>query len=88
MKRLLAFFDHRDRTEPCPHMVGFLNQAADGSSHGFARWYAVAHALRCKPCGRFLHSLENLVNRLHTVKEEPDADVLKRLSEGSWRSGE
>lgn len=83
----MSLFHRNHGTEPCPHMVSLLNRAADGSSRGWARWYALAHAARCKPCHRFLENLEALVQNLREMKDvEPNAATIDRLANGAWRN--
>jgi hypothetical protein len=65
---------------PCKHMVGLLNGTADGSLRGFRRLYALAHAARCGPCGRFLEGIEGMILKLRASKgDEPSAEALERL---------
>ncbi len=65
---------------PCKHMEKLLQQAADGSSRGVSRWYALAHAARCGPCRRFLESLRGMISRLRGGRDaDPPKDVLERL---------
>ncbi len=61
---------HSTEGPPCRHMEGFLNQAADGSSSGWRRWYALAHAARCVRCADYLKRLEETVNRLRASKTQ------------------
>lgn len=73
---------HNQPGPPCKHMKGLLNGAADGTAHGLALWYARNHASRCSRCGRYLETLETMVETLHDEAEAPlDPEVTARLSE-------
>lgn len=80
---------HDEDGPPCRHMEGLLQQAADGSSKGFRRWYALSHAAKCSRCGKFLARLEETLGRLRGIKkEEPKPEVISRLAAGAWRNEE
>lgn len=66
---------------PCKHMESFLNRAADGTAGKFARWYALAHAIRCQRCMKYLDALQAMVARLRQERDkEIPRDVLQRLT--------
>ncbi|MDX2066720.1 MAG: hypothetical protein SFX74_13370 [Fimbriimonadaceae bacterium] len=69
---------------PCRHMESLLQSAADGSSRGWRRWYALAHAARCKGCGNFLQRLRLTLRYLATARKEPSDAVRQRLINGRW----
>lgn len=73
-------------TEPCRHMENFLQHEADGTARGLAKWYAVAHAARCTPCGSFLKALRRNIGLLREARtRETDQAAIKRLEQGDWR---
>jgi predicted anti-sigma-YlaC factor YlaD len=74
-----------DEGPPCRHMETFLQCAADGSAGPVVRWYANAHAARCKNCQQFLNRLVELREKLATEAAPPEEDVLERLAAGDWR---
>ena len=66
---------------PCGFMERFLQARADGTAGPFARWYALAHALRCTRCRKYLQAMEALLARLRREREvAPPTDVHARLS--------
>lgn len=68
-------------SQPCHHMVGFLNRASDGSARGLGAWYAAAHAARCGPCRRFLEQLIQNRRQLRESREsQVDQEAIQRLS--------
>lgn len=74
---------HRDdgSSEPCRHMEGLLNKAADGTAKPFALWYTLAHVARCPKCRRFFESLKTMLLGLRRAQErEPEPEVLERLA--------
>ena len=67
---------------PCRQMEGFLNRKAEGTAGRFARWYALAHALRCSRCRKYLQALEVMIERLSQEREQRiPADVESRLTQ-------
>ncbi len=73
-------------TEPCRHMENFLQHEADGTASGLAKWYAVAHAARCAPCGSFLKTLRMNIGLLRAARSrDTDQDAIARLEHGEWR---
>jgi hypothetical protein len=71
---------HNEDGPPCAHMENLLQQAADGSSKGLKRWYAVAHAARCHRCGTFLERLQMTLKVVRQAKEaDVDEDAMARL---------
>ena len=81
----MKLHDHNQEGPPCRNMEGLLNRAADGSSKGLARWYALSHAARCGRCGRFLARLRTTLEKLRTSKEQPSQEVVERIASGPWR---
>ena len=68
-------------SEPCRHMEGLLNKAADGSARPFALWYTLAHVARCPKCRRFFESLKMMLAGLRGVRDrEPDPEIVDRLT--------
>lgn len=83
------FGRRRQEGKPCRHMERLLNRTADGTSRGFARWYALAHAARCPGCRKFLEHLEEMLRQLRTNKgPEPSAETMERLTALVRESGE
>jgi hypothetical protein len=76
---------HDEGDKPCQHMEGLLNRTADGTAKGWQKWYAIAHAARCKRCGRFLDRLRVILGGLRSAKPDPEPDVMARLKQGRWR---
>ncbi|MBX3120433.1 MAG: hypothetical protein KF784_15340 [Fimbriimonadaceae bacterium] len=75
--------------KPCRHMEGLLNRTADGTSRGFAKWYALAHAARCPGCRKFLEHLEEMIAQLKKNKgPEASPEALDRLTALVRESGE
>ena len=63
-------------------MESFLNQVADETAGPFARWYTLAHAMRCDHCAKYLDSLRLMLERLHAERSQPiDTQVQSRLEE-------
>ena len=67
---------------PCKHMEAFLNREAEGSARGFARWYALAHAIRCTRCQKYLDALRAMIERLRSEKAKPMATEVKQRLAG------
>jgi hypothetical protein len=65
----MGFELHSSHGPPCRHMEGFLNRQADGTAGPFSRWYALAHALRCTRCRKYLRALEAMLDRLREERE-------------------
>ncbi|MBN9502641.1 MAG: hypothetical protein J0H02_12765 [Armatimonadetes bacterium] len=62
-------------------MEGLLNRAADGSSKGLARWYALAHAAHCSGCKKFLDNLTRMIEQMRREKQPPvDQGAVDRLT--------
>jgi hypothetical protein len=77
---------HPDDGPPCGYMEELLQREADGSLHGLSRWYVLAHAARCEHCKTFLDRLRETLDRLHGLRQQPEAsDALDRLRNGAWR---
>ena len=73
---------HKPEGPPCRHMEGFLNRQADGSAGPFARWYALAHALRCTRCRKYLQALEEMIAKLRAERDKLfTRDVEERLTD-------
>jgi hypothetical protein len=63
-------------------MEAFLNKKADGTAGPVAKWYAVAHALRCSRCRKYLEALEAMLERLSRERESRlPAQVQSRLEQ-------
>ena len=61
-------------------MESLLHRAHDGKLRGFAKWYAWAHAKRCKGCTAFLRRLEATALALRSARAaSEDEEALKRL---------
>jgi hypothetical protein len=70
---------------PCKHMEGYLNQAADGSAGALTKWYAFAHAVRCKRCEKYLRDLEAMIERLRHEREQDLAPSTRARLESALR---
>ena len=84
----MSHIDHiNEEGAPCKHMEPLLQSTADGTSKGLGRWYALAHSARCGQCGRFLHRLEETLQKLRDSRAKADipVDALARLKSGAWR---
>jgi hypothetical protein len=65
-------------------MAALLQSAADGTLRGYRKWYALAHAARCRGCGSFLQRLRLTLRYLASSRVEPSDAVLDRLRNGKW----
>ena len=71
---------HASDGPPCRFVEPFLNEAAHGTSKGWRRWYALAHAARCTRCATYLKRLEETIARLKAASvQTPSESVLNRL---------
>jgi hypothetical protein len=62
-------------------MERLLQEAASNRSRGLIRWYTFAHAARCGRCGRFLTSLQTMIQGLRSERQaETDQDAVDRLA--------
>ena len=71
---------HKPEDGPCRSIRPLLDLAADGRARGLRALYARAHAARCPGCGRYLESLQQMLNRLRGTGEAEDEAVIERLS--------
>jgi hypothetical protein len=77
----MGFKLHSSHGPPCRHMEAFLNRQADGTAGRFARWYALAHALRCTRCRKYLQALEAMLDRLRKERESrPSGETQAKLT--------
>jgi hypothetical protein len=74
---------------PCGHMEPLLNSVADESAGRFAKWYALAHAARCRRCFKYLDYLRIMLGRLRMERDVgPEVVVLGRLEAALTRAVE
>jgi hypothetical protein len=71
---------------PCRHMEGLLNREADGTANPWQRWYALAHALRCTRCRRYLEALQAMVDRLRAHRDEGLSQEMRGRLEDALRA--
>ena len=75
-------FKHNHTDEPCSHMIGLLNEEAEGNAKGLSHWFTLQHVSGCKPCREFLADLRRNLGLLRQAKtSDTHPDALKRLEE-------
>ncbi len=79
----MRFHFHSDKAgPPCSFMERYLQKMADGTAGPMARWYALAHALRCTRCMKYLRAMEALIQGLRRGKAvQPEPDTMARLTD-------
>lgn len=71
---------HHDEGPPCRYMESLLQQVADGTLTGWRKWYALAHAAKCRRCGDFLSRLQLTLEAVRASKDVSTSDEsLERL---------